>query len=63
MRETSIALALSFFADGMVGVLRAPNVRTVAWVGVLAVFLAGGGILASRWIRQGEKQGSGKEEG
>jgi len=57
------ALALSFFADGMVGVLRAPNVRTIAWVGVLAVFLAGGGILASRWIRHGEKQGTGKEEG
>ncbi|MGW8286483.1 MAG: VTT domain-containing protein [Candidatus Deferrimicrobiaceae bacterium] len=56
------ALALSFFADGMVGVLRAPNVRTIVWVGVLAVFLAGGGILASRWIRHGEKQGTGKEE-
>jgi phospholipase D1/2 len=57
------ALALSFFADGMVGVLRAPNVRTIAWVGVIAVFLAGGGILASRWIRHGQKQGTGKEEG
>jgi phospholipase D1/2 len=55
------ALALSFFADGVVGALRAPNPGTIAWVGVFAAFLAGGGILANRWIRHGEKQGTGKE--
>lgn len=54
-------LALSFFADGIVGALRAPDFGTIAWVAILAVFLAGGSILASRWIRQGEKQGTGKE--
>jgi phospholipase D1/2 len=45
------ALALSFFADGIVAALRAPDAGTIAWVGVVAAFLAGGGILANRWIR------------
>lgn len=57
------ALALSFFADGIIGALRAPTPGTLAWVGVLAAILAGGGILSSRWIRRREKQGTGKEGG
>ncbi len=56
-------LAFSLFADGIVGALRAPNAGTIAWVGVLAGFLAGGGILASRWIRHREKRGTGNEGG
>ncbi len=57
------ALALSFFADGIVGALRAPTTGTIAWVGVLAAILAGGGILSSRWISRREEQGTGREGG